>query len=108
MPCRDLSAACEWRRSSGGDDPDANAEIGSDGSDANACPSRHCSDERERNLKNDWGSSYRVRSPHAGLVGLDRLFLANDPGEEILHARHDRFLGPGGPDDPFANDPYDD
>jgi hypothetical protein len=32
-------------------------------------------------------------------------FLANDPREEILHARHDQFLGPGGPDDPFANDP---
>lgn len=34
-------------------------------------------------------------------------FVANDPEEEILHARRDRFLGPGGPDDPFANDPYD-
>jgi hypothetical protein len=35
-------------------------------------------------------------------------FVTNDPGEEILHARHHGFLGPGGPDDPFANDPYDD
>jgi hypothetical protein len=35
-------------------------------------------------------------------------FLANGPDEEILHARRHRFLGPGGPDDPFANDPYDD
>jgi hypothetical protein len=35
-------------------------------------------------------------------------FVTNDPGEEILHARHRGFLGPGGPDDPFANDPYDD
>jgi hypothetical protein len=31
------------------------------------------------------------------------LFVGNDPSEEILHARHDRFLGLGGPDDPFAN-----
>jgi hypothetical protein len=35
-------------------------------------------------------------------------FVANDPSEEICHAKHHRFLGPGGPDDPFANDPYDD
>jgi hypothetical protein len=34
-------------------------------------------------------------------------FVANDPGEEIRHAKHHQFLGPGGPDDPFANDPYD-
>ena len=33
--------------------------------------------------------------------------VAKNPGEEILHARHDQFLGPGGPDDPFANDPSD-
>ena len=35
-------------------------------------------------------------------------FLANDPGEEIRLAKHEQFLGPGGPDDPFANAPYDD
>jgi hypothetical protein len=35
-------------------------------------------------------------------------FLANDPGDEIRHAKRHQFLGPGGPDDPFANDPYDD
>jgi hypothetical protein len=32
-------------------------------------------------------------------------FLANDPSEEIRHTRHDQFLGPGGPDDPFAGEP---
>jgi hypothetical protein len=36
------------------------------------------------------------------------LFLANDPSEEIRHTKHHQFLGPGGPDDPFANDPFDD
>jgi predicted DNA repair protein MutK len=30
-------------------------------------------------------------------------FLAHDPAEEI----RDQFLGRGGPDDPFAGDPYD-
>jgi hypothetical protein len=35
-------------------------------------------------------------------------FVANDPGEEIRHTKHHQFLGPGGPDDPFANDRYDD
>jgi hypothetical protein len=35
-------------------------------------------------------------------------FMVNDPSEEIRHAKHLQFLGPGGPDDPFANDPYDD
>ena len=34
-------------------------------------------------------------------------FVANDPGEEVRRAKHYQFLGPGGPDDPFANDPYD-
>jgi hypothetical protein len=34
--------------------------------------------------------------------------LANDPGEEIRKAKHHQFLGPGGPDDPFADDPFDD
>jgi hypothetical protein len=33
-------------------------------------------------------------------------FLANDPGEEIRATKRHRFLGPGGPDDPFADDPY--
>jgi hypothetical protein len=36
------------------------------------------------------------------------LFLANDPAEEIRHSKHHQFLGPGGPDDPFAGDPFDD
>jgi hypothetical protein len=35
-------------------------------------------------------------------------FLTNDPSEEVRHAKHHQFLGPYGPDDPFANDPYDD
>ena len=35
-------------------------------------------------------------------------FLANDPSAEIRQTKHLRFLGPGGPDDPFADDPYDD
>jgi hypothetical protein len=36
------------------------------------------------------------------------LFLANDPAEEIRNAKHHQFLGPGGPDDPFADDRFDD
>lgn len=36
------------------------------------------------------------------------LFLANDPAEEIRRTPHHQFLGPGGPDDPFAGDPFDD
>jgi hypothetical protein len=36
------------------------------------------------------------------------LFLANDPAEEIRRTKHHQFLGPGGPDDPFAGDPFDD
>jgi hypothetical protein len=35
-------------------------------------------------------------------------FLANDPDEEIRHVKRHQFLGPGGPDDPFAADPWDD
>jgi hypothetical protein len=35
-------------------------------------------------------------------------FVANDPSEETAQAKHHQFLGPGGPVDPFANDPYDD
>jgi hypothetical protein len=34
-------------------------------------------------------------------------FLSNHPGDEILNVQRHQFLGPGGPDDPFANDPYD-
>jgi hypothetical protein len=34
-------------------------------------------------------------------------FLANHPSEEIRQTKRHQFLGPGGPDDPFANDPYD-
>ena len=36
------------------------------------------------------------------------LFLANDPTEQIRNAKHHQFLGPGGPDDPFADAPFDD
>jgi hypothetical protein len=36
------------------------------------------------------------------------LFLANDPVEGILQTKRHQFLGPGGPDDPFAHDPFDD
>ena len=36
------------------------------------------------------------------------LFVANDPSAEIRHARHDQFFGPGGPDDPFADEPQGD
>jgi hypothetical protein len=36
------------------------------------------------------------------------MFLSNDPGEELRQVKRHQFLGPGGPDDPFANDPYDD
>jgi hypothetical protein len=36
------------------------------------------------------------------------LFLDNDPAEEILATKRHEFLGPGGPDDPFRDDPYDD
>jgi hypothetical protein len=34
--------------------------------------------------------------------------LANHPGEEISHVKRHQLLGPGGPDDPFADLPYDD
>jgi hypothetical protein len=34
--------------------------------------------------------------------------LANGPAEEIRRTRRHQFLGPGGPDDPFARDPFDD
>jgi hypothetical protein len=36
------------------------------------------------------------------------IFLANHPSEEILHTKRRQLLGPGGPDDPFADAPYDD
>ncbi len=44
------------------------------------------------------------------LVGLIWLgdFLANDPAEEIRATKRHRFLGQGGPDDPFRDDPFDD
>jgi hypothetical protein len=35
-------------------------------------------------------------------------FLANGPAEEIRRTKRHQFLGPGGPDDPFASDPVDD
>jgi hypothetical protein len=30
------------------------------------------------------------------------------PGEAVARTRHQRFLGPGGPDDPFADVPFED
>lgn len=36
------------------------------------------------------------------------VFLAEGPSEEILQTKRHQFLGPGGPDDPFADDPFDD
>lgn len=36
------------------------------------------------------------------------LFLTNGPVEEIYETKRHQFLGPGGPDDPFASDPFDD
>jgi len=44
------------------------------------------------------------------LVGLIWMgpFLANDPSEEIRATKRHQFLGPGGPDDPFRDDPFDD
>ena len=42
-----------------------------------------------------------------GLIWLGE-FLANDPAAEIRATKRHQFLGPGGPDDPFADDPYDD
>jgi hypothetical protein len=36
------------------------------------------------------------------------LFLANHPSEEIRHVKHHQFLGPGGPDDPFAGNQWND
>jgi hypothetical protein len=34
-------------------------------------------------------------------------FLAHDPAEEIRQTKQYEFLGRGGPDDPFARNPYD-
>ena len=36
------------------------------------------------------------------------LFAANDPSQEIRATKRHQVLGQGGPDDPFAEDPYDD
>ena len=36
------------------------------------------------------------------------LFLADDPAEEIRATKRYEFLGQGGPDDPFRDDPFDD
>jgi hypothetical protein len=36
------------------------------------------------------------------------MFLANGPVDEIRRTKRHQFLGPGGPDDPFADDPFDD
>lgn len=33
-------------------------------------------------------------------------FFAHYPAEEIRRTKRNQFLGPGGPDDPFAGDPY--
>jgi hypothetical protein len=35
------------------------------------------------------------------------MFLSHDPGDELRQVKRHQFLGPGGPDDPFADDPYD-
>ena len=35
-------------------------------------------------------------------------FFANYPAGEIRPPKRHQFLGPGGPDDPFASDPFDD
>jgi hypothetical protein len=35
-------------------------------------------------------------------------FVTGNPSEAIRHAKHLEFLGPGGPDDPFTGDPWDD
>jgi hypothetical protein len=34
-------------------------------------------------------------------------FLAHDPAEEVRRTKQYEFLGRGGPDDPFARNPYD-
>jgi hypothetical protein len=69
--------------------------------------SRHYSDKRERNLKMI-GALLITLAPFALAWLVWMVFFAtNDPGEKIIHARHDRFLGPGGPDDPFAKDRSD-
>ena len=36
------------------------------------------------------------------------MFLASHPSEVLRETKRHRLLGPGGPDDPFADDPYDD
>jgi hypothetical protein len=36
------------------------------------------------------------------------LFLADGGVEEVRRTKRHQFLGPGGPDDPLANDPFDD
>jgi hypothetical protein len=36
------------------------------------------------------------------------LFLTSDPAERIRQTKRHQFLGPGGPDDPFADEPFDD
>jgi hypothetical protein len=36
------------------------------------------------------------------------IFLANHPSEELRRTERHQLLGPGGPDDPFADDPYAD
>jgi hypothetical protein len=42
-----------------------------------------------------------------GLIWLGR-FRANGPALEMRATKRYRFLGQGGPDDPFRDDPYDD
>ena len=36
------------------------------------------------------------------------LFLANHPDEEIRRVKRHQFLGPGGPDDPFTGEQWND
>jgi hypothetical protein len=46
--------------------------------------------------------------PPAWLIWVVAITFLSDPVEETLHVKHRQFLGPGGPDDPFAGDPFDD
>jgi hypothetical protein len=64
--------------------------------------------QRERNLKMLAALLIVLFPLTLAWLAWMAVFVANDPGEEIRHVKHHRFLGPGGPDDPFADDPFDD
>jgi hypothetical protein len=53
-------------------------------------------------------SSSAYSTPPVWLVSTVATFLVGDPIEEILETKRHQFLAPGGPDDPFAGDPFDD